>query len=74
MGENTSIQIKKDTKIKLDSLKLSKRDSYNDVIENLLEDSSELNEETLKDIEDALKEYKDGQTSSLEDVKHQLGF
>jgi len=74
MGENTSIQIKKDTKLKLDSLKLSKRDTYNDVIENLLEDSLELNEETMKDIQEAIEEYKQGQSHSLEDVKQQLGF
>ena len=74
MGENTSIQIKKATKLKLDSLKLSKRDTYNDIIENLLEDSLELNEETMKDIQEALEEYNQGKSHSLEEVKHQLGF
>jgi len=74
MGENTSIQIKKNTKLKLDSLKLSKRDTYNDVIENLIEDSLELNEETISDIKEALKEDKQGKSHSFEDVKHQLGF
>ncbi len=74
MAENTSIQIKKETKYKLDSLKMSKRDTYNDIIENLLEDSLELSEETLKEIQEAIEEYKQGQTSSLEEVKRQLGF
>lgn len=74
MGENTSIQIKKDTKLILDSLKLSKRDTYNDIIENLIEDSLELNEETMKDIQEAIEDYKQGQSYSLEDVKQKLGF
>ncbi len=74
MGENTSIQIKKDTKLKLDSLKLSKRDTYNDIIENLIEDSLELNDDTMKDIQDAIKEYKQGKSHSFEEVKNQLGF
>ncbi|MHA1745130.1 MAG: DUF7557 family protein [Promethearchaeota archaeon] len=74
MGENTTIQIKKDTKFKLDSLKLSKRETYNDVIENLVEDSLELNEATLKDIREALEEYENGQSLSLAEVKHQLGL
>ena len=74
MGENTSIPIKKDTKLKLDSLKLSKRDTYNDIIEKLIEDSLKLNEVTMKDIQEALEEYKQGQSHSLEDVKQQLGF
>ena len=74
MGENTSIQIKKDTKLKLDSLKISKRDTYNDIIENLLEDSYELNKETMEDIQKAIEEYKQGKSHSLEEVKNQLGF
>jgi len=74
MVENTSIQIKKDTKLKLDSLKMSKRDTYNDIIENLLEDSYELNEETMKDIQEAIEEYKKGKSHSLEDVKQKMGF
>ena len=74
MGENTSIQIKKDTKLKLDSLKISKRDTYNDIIENLLEDSYELNKETMEDIQKAIEEYKQGKSHSLEEVKKQLGF
>lgn len=74
MGDNTSIQIKKDTKLKLDSLKISKRDTYNDIIENLLEDSYELNKETMEDIQKAIGEYKKGKSHSLEEVKNQLGF
>ena len=74
MGDNTSIQIKKDTKLKLDSLKISKRDTYNDIIENLLEDSYELNKETMEDIQKAIGEYKKGKSLSLEEVKNQLGF
>ncbi|MHA1675508.1 MAG: DUF7557 family protein, partial [Promethearchaeota archaeon] len=62
MGENTTIQIKKTTKFKLDSLKLSKRDTYNDIIENLIEDSLELSEETMKDIREAIEEHKKGQS------------
>lgn len=46
----------------------------NDIIENLLEDSFELNEETLRDIQEAIEEYKQGQSHSLDDVKHQLGI
>lgn len=74
MGENTTIQIKKDTKLKLDSLKLSKRETYNDVIENLVEDSLELSENTLKDIRKAMEEYQNGKTHSLAEAKKHLGL
>ena len=40
--------------------------------ENFLEDSLELNEETKKDIQKAIEEYKQGQSHSLEEVKQQL--
>ena len=50
MRENTTIQIRKSTKKILDSLKISKRQSYIDLIENLIEDSQELSEETLENI------------------------
>ena len=74
MGENSSIQIKKKTKSKLDQLKLSSRDTYNDVIENLIEDSLELNQDTLDEIKIAVDEYKQGKYFTLEDAKRELGL
>jgi len=74
MEENTSIQIKKKTKKILDSLKISKRETYNDVIDNLIEDSLNLNEETLEDIQKAMEEYEQGQFISLKEAKQQLGL
>ena len=74
MGNITTIQIKKDTKKKLDSLKLSKKESYNDVIENLIEDSELLSEQTIKEIEESRKEYKQGKILTLEQTKEQLGL
>ena len=74
MGENTTIQIKKGTKLKLDSLKLSKRETYNDVIENLVEDSLELNDFTLNEIRVALEEHQEGKSLSFSEVKNQLGL
>ena len=74
MEENTSIQIKKKTKKILDSLKISKRETYNDVIDNFIEDSLNLNEETLEDIQKAMEEYEQGQFISLKEAKQQLGL
>ena len=74
MEENTSIQIKKKTKKILDSLKISKRETYNDIIDNLIEDSLNLNEETLEDIQKAMEEYEQGQFISLKEAKKQLGL
>ncbi|MHA1730197.1 MAG: DUF7557 family protein [Promethearchaeota archaeon] len=74
MGNVTTIQLSIETKKKLDKLKMSKRETYNDIIENLIEDSLELNEETLKDLKKAIEEVKRGNVHSLEKVKSEMGF
>jgi predicted transcriptional regulator len=74
MSNNTTIQLSSETKAKLDKMRVSKRDTYNDIIENLIEDSMELSEEAKKDIEEALEDYKQGRVYSMADVKKDLGL
>ncbi|MFX0099895.1 MAG: ribbon-helix-helix protein, CopG family [Candidatus Hodarchaeota archaeon] len=74
MADTTTIQIDKKTKKKLDAMKISSRDTYNDVIEQLIEDSLELSEETKKDIQKALEDYEKGRVSTLDEVKKELGL
>lgn len=74
MGDITSIQLKKSTKNKLDDLKLSEKETYNDVIENLIEDSLELSEKTIEDLKLAEKEIREGKIHSLDDIKEEMGF
>ncbi len=68
------IQVTTETKPKLDKMGGSKRDTYNDIIENLIEDSMELSEEAKKDIEEAMEDYKQGRVYSMNDVKKSLGI
>ena len=70
----TTIQVSKKIKDMLEKLKISSRDSYNDVIEQLIEDSQELSEEAIKDIEAALEDVKQGRIISHEEVKRRMGF
>ncbi len=70
----TTIQISGHVKEGLDRKKMFARDTYNDVIERMLEDDLELNEGTKKEIEEAIKRYKAGQYLSHEEVKKELGF
>ena len=70
----TTIQVSKKTKEMLEKLKISSRDSYNDVIEQLIEDSQELSEEAMKDVEAALEDVKQGRIVSHEEVKRRMGF
>ena len=74
MGEFTTIQITKKLKEKLDQLKVSKRDTYNQVIEDLVEDTFELSDKALKDLTEALEDVKHGRVVSHEEIKKELGI
>ncbi len=51
----TTIQISDEVKVFLDKMRLMKRESYNDVIEFMIEDSMKLNEKTKAEIEERRK-------------------
>ncbi len=67
----TTIKISKDVKNYLDKMKLYKRETYNDVIEVLIEDTLELNEKTKKELAERMKNPK---LISHEEVKKRLGL
>jgi predicted CopG family antitoxin len=65
----TTIQISQETKEELNNLKF-RGETYENVISDLIEDRYVLNEETLKEIKEARKDYKNGgKTYSLEELK-----
>ena len=70
----TTIQVKDHTKQVLDKMKLYNRETYNDVIERMIEDDLELNEKTKKEIEEARKQVRAGKVVSHEEVKKRLGL
>ena len=72
--ETTTIQISKDLQKKLEERKMYAKESYEEVREDLIEDTMELSEETKKDIEEARKEIKVGKFSTLAQVKKELGL
>jgi hypothetical protein len=55
-------------------MKLFERETYNDVLERLIEDVQELNKETKKEIESAIKEIKSGKYITHEDLAKEMGF
>ena len=67
----TTIQISNSVKMALDNLKLLERETYNEVIENMLEDNLDLNKKTLREIKER-KNSKDW--VSIEDVEKHLGL
>jgi predicted transcriptional regulator len=70
----TTIQISDDVKAFLDKVRLVERESYNDILEFIIEDSLELNEKTKREIMVAKEDVKAGRTISHEEVKKRLGL
>jgi len=68
----TSIQISKTLLYKLKQMKLHEKESYEDLIWDLIEDRMELSEETKKSIERAEEDIKKGRVHKWEDVKKDL--
>jgi Rps23 Pro-64 3,4-dihydroxylase Tpa1-like proline 4-hydroxylase len=70
----TSIQISGNLQKELVKRKLSDKETYEEVIWDLVEDSRELSEETKKEIAFARAEIKEGRSHSLAEVKKELGL
>ncbi|HIH60454.1 MAG TPA: hypothetical protein HA289_05085 [Ferroplasma sp.] len=71
----TTIQIKKDLKERLNSLRLYPNESYDSVIRRLSElavDEEPLSRETIGRIEASLKDIKEGRIYTTEEVKKRL--
>jgi predicted transcriptional regulator len=74
MERKTTIQVDLSTKKRLEKLKIYKKETLNDVIDNLIEDSTELSETTKKEIEESMKAIDNGEFVTLDRVKKELGL
>jgi len=72
MDMATTIQVSDSLLRELKSKKMHEKESYEEVIWDLLEDTMELSEETKQDIKRSLKEIKQGKTLTLDEVKRRL--
>ena len=70
----TTIQISEELRDKLAARKFSEKESYEEVISDLLEDTMELSEETKREIEQARKEIKEGKFYTMADIKKEFGL
>ncbi len=69
----TTIQISQDLQKELNKMKLYNKETYEEVIWNIIEDTQELNEQTKKEIELARKEFKQGKFVTHAKLKQELG-
>lgn len=70
----TTIQISSNLKDALQLRKMSEKESYEEIIWDLIEDTTELSEETKKEIAEARLEIKKGKFKTLSQVKKELGY
>lgn len=70
----TTIQVSEKLQKELSKRKLYSKETYEEVIWDLMEDSHELDEETKKELAQARLEIKEGKYHTMEEVKKELGF
>ena len=73
--EKTTIQISTNTLERLKSIKSSERQSYDEILNNILDDIDEevISEEEIQDIKIALENVKRGKFKPIEQVAKELG-
>lgn len=70
----TTIQISEELQEELNKKKFFDRETYEEVIWDLMEDTMELSEETKKELERSRAEIKAGRYKTLSEAKKELGF
>lgn len=75
--EKTTIQISNETLNRLKSLKVVERQSYDDILNNLIDNNEEdeiLTEEEIEGIKRGLEDIKHGRTISIEKLAKEMGI
>ncbi|MHB1506982.1 MAG: hypothetical protein ACYCUZ_02865 [Cuniculiplasma sp.] len=70
----TTIQISEKLQKELANRKMYDKETYEEIIWDLMEDALELDEETKKEISQARQEIKEGKYHTLNEVKKELGL
>ena len=70
----TTIQVSEDLLMELRNRKMYNRESYEELIWDLIEDTEELSEETKRNILLAEEEFRQGKVHTLAKVKKELGL
>jgi hypothetical protein len=70
----TTIQVSEDLVEVLKNRKMYSKESYEDLIWDLLEDTMELSDETKKHIQQSKQEIECGETVSFNEIKKKIGI
>lgn len=69
---DTTIQVSKNLQKELIKRKIFNKETYEEVIWDLIEDNQELSEQTKKEIAQSRAEYKAGKTHALAKIKKEM--
>ncbi len=74
--EKTTIQINVETLDRLKDIKSSERESYNEIVNKLIDNYEEesLTKEEIDEIQKSLEDLKNGRVYSIEEVAKELGI
>ena len=70
----TTIQISQNLQAELSNRKLFQKETYDEVIWDLIEDTRELSEQTKKELEISRAEIKAGKSKTISQIKSELGL
>ena len=70
----TTVQISSDLQNELSKRKLSDRETYEEIIWDLIEDTLAINEEAKRELAESRAEIKKGKFRTLEQVKKEAGL
>ncbi len=73
----TTIQLQSMTRARLEALKVHPRETYDEVVNRLLDaayDPEPLSEETLRKIEEGVRDIRKGKTRTLDEIVSELGI
>lgn len=74
MSDTTTVQIKRDLKAKLDAMKIHQRETYNDVLERILEDLEDISPAAFRRYEEIAKQVKAGKYKTHAQVRREWGL
>ena len=72
--EQTSIRISKQLLAILQSMKTHPKESYEEIIWEVIEPHLDLNEKTKKEIEESIDQYKKGEYYTLDEIEEKYGI
>lgn len=74
MSETTTVQVHRDVKARLDAMRLHPRESYNDILERLLEDLEAINPKAMARYDEIMRQVRKGKFTTDHDLRRELGL